>query len=322
MLRLFFINNLRRKYSRLEIPDVTNEIFLIILSIISLAFLDEYPDRFLIPIVNFVLIILITFIVNKYESKPDSEKRKPSLSRLLRFWYPVVMIFFCFKEIYVLMLGLRPGVLMDDVLINIDHALFGFHPTVEIAGIASPLLTEFFQLIYSLFYFMPIIFALELYLWHRYEEMKYAMFIILFGFYLSFIGYLLVPAIGPRFTLHDFHSLDMELPGLYISQFVRGVINFVESIPPGVSNPQDYAQRDAFPSGHTIIIMLIAYLSWRIKSNSFYFYFPFAILMIFSTVYLRYHYVIDLAGGIPVVVITILLANYLFKKKEIYNELR
>ncbi len=80
---------------------------------------------------------------------------------------------------------------------------------------------EFFQIVYGLFYMMPVIYAMELYLWHRYEELKYAIFVVFFGFYLSFIGYLLVPAIGPRFTLLIFIIMNTELPGIFFAEKIR-----------------------------------------------------------------------------------------------------
>lgn len=224
------------------------------------------------------------------------------------------MILFCFKEIYVIMLGAH-NELYDQVLIKIDRWLFGVNPTEFLSAYLNPYAVEFFQIVYGLFYLMPVIYAMELYLWHRYEELKYAIFVIFFGFYLSFIGYLLVPAIGPRFSIHDFHKINLELNGLFVSEFIRNIINFGESIPQNISNPEFFAQRDAFPSGHTIIIILLTYLSHKIKSKSFYFYFPYAILMIFSTVYLRYHYVIDLIAAIPVVLITVFAANKLYAGK-------
>jgi membrane-associated phospholipid phosphatase len=162
------------------------------------------------------------------------------------------------------------------------------------------------------------VYALELFLWHRYKEMKYATFVIFLGFYLSFIGYLILPAIGPRFQLHNFYNLNNELPGFFLTNFLRDVINFGESIPKDVLNAAVIAQRDAFPSGHTIIIVIIVYLSKKTKSNSFYFYLPYSILLIFSTIYLRYHYVIDIIGGVLISFITILIANFIYKKKKIF----
>lgn len=212
-------------------------------------------------------------------------------------------------------------VLHDEYLIQIDRWIFGTDPASYLSNYLNPYLTEFLQLIYGLFYLMPIIYAMELYLWHRYEELKYAIFVVFFAFYLSFIGYLLVPAIGPRFTLHDFLSLQSELPGIFFADKIRYLIDLGESIPANISNPEKFAQRDAFPSGHTIIIILITYLSHKIKSKSFYFYLPYSILLIFSTVYLRYHYVIDLIAAIPFAVITILIANKIYKNKIKFGKL-
>jgi membrane-associated phospholipid phosphatase len=308
------INLLKKNLKYLEIPDVTNQIFLLFLAVLSLIFIDDYPDKFFIPIVNIGLCLFIIWVVSHYEKKPEEVKRNRSFSRFFRFWYPVFTILFCFKEIYMIMIDAN-NFLYDDVLIQIDQIIFGVNPTEYLSRFYNPYLVELLQIIYALFYIMPVIYGMELYLWHRYEELKYAMFVIFFGFYLSFIGYLLVPAIGPRFTIHDFHQLNFELEGIFLSNVLRDIINFGESIPKGVVNPEEFAQRDAFPSGHTIIMILITYLSKKIKSKSFYFYLPYSILLIFSTVYLRYHYVIDLIAAIPFVLITILVAEKLYKNK-------
>lgn len=218
------------------------------------------------------------------------------------------------------MISLEP-VFYDDVLIKIDYWIFGANPTQYLYKFNNRFLTEILQICYSLFYTMPVIFGLELYLWKRYEEFKYAMFVIFFGFYLSFLGYFILPAIGPRFTLHNFSNINSELPGLFLTNFLRDIVNLGESIPKDALNPAAIAQRDAFPSGHTELILLIVYLSYKIKSKSFYFYLPYSLLMIFSTVYLRYHYVIDLIAGVVFAVITILITNFIYKRKEFISSL-
>lgn len=304
----------KEKLKYLDVPDVTNQIFLLLLSLISIIFVSKIPERFLIPLLNLFLCFLITLIVSHYEMKSDFEKKQKSVSRFLRFWYPAIMILLCFKEIYVIMLTVHTS-LYDSWLIGIDRWLFGTDPTIFLSQYLNAFTVEFLQIVYGLFYFMPVIYAMELYLWHRYEELKYAIFVVFLGFYLSFLGYLLLPAIGPRFTLHEFSMLDGELTGIYFSEKIRNIINFAESIPKNIPNPQDFAQRDAFPSGHTIIIILITYLSHKIKSKSFYFYLPYSLLMIFSTVYLRYHYVIDVIAAIPFVIVTIYIANKIYGDK-------
>jgi membrane-associated phospholipid phosphatase len=303
-----------KRLSYLEIHDVTNQVFLIFLSIISTINHRLIPDWGIILATNLLLAVLIIQIVFIYESKNEIDKRLPGIVRFLRYWYPVFMIFFCFKEIYYVMVGLTP-ILYDSKLIQIDYYIFGLNPTVELRAISNPLLTEFLQLIYTLFYIMPVIFGLELYLWHRYREFKKATFVIFFGFYMSFIGYLILPAIGPRFILHDFYNINSELPGILVADFLRDIINLGESIPSGSRVAETIAQRDAFPSGHTTIILLITYLSKKNKSNSFYFYLPYSVVMIFSTVYLRYHYVIDIIGGVIFALMTIIITGILYSVK-------
>lgn len=260
---------------------------------------------------NITLIIIINFFIKKYEV----DKHPGQFYKIFRYWYPVFMILVCFKEIYLIMIYSTSGILYDTVLIEIDRAIFGTDPTHFLYRFANPVLTEFMQIIYSIFYFLPIIIAFQLYITKRYIEFKYSMFVIFLGFYLSYIGYLLVPAIGPRFFLHDFHATNLELPGIYLTEMFRNVINAAESIPMNVQNPEDYAQRDAFPSGHTIIIIIVTYLAHKFDPERFKLYFIYCVLMIISTVYLRYHYVIDLIAAVPVVVVTILLANYLYAGK-------
>lgn len=310
------IEDFKNRLRYLEAPDIANQIFLLVLSVISLFLLPFIPEKFLIVIVNALLGVGIVYAVSLYEMKDEMRRREPNLTRFIRFFYPALMILVCFKEIYVLMIHLSPF-LYDNILIEFDRKLFGTDPTVFLGDFRNPFVTEFLQIVYSLFYLMPIIYAMELYLWHRYDALKYAMFVVFVGFYLSFLGYLLVPAIGPRFTLHSFVDIDTELPGLFFTNMLRHLIDFGESIPSDVPNPDMFAQRDAFPSGHTIIVVLIAYLSHKIRSKSFYFYLPYVCLMIFSTVYLRYHYVADLVGAIPFILLTLIIANSVYRNKRI-----
>lgn len=304
-----------RRLKLLELHDRMNVFFFAFLSVVSIVFVNEFPERALLPLFNIAIIVIAVYIVSEYESRYEDDFSAPPLFRFVRYWYPVFTILFCFKEVYVIMFS-RGDKLMDELLINADRLLFGFDPTVELSGYSNPFATEFFQIIYGIFYLMPVIYASELYFWHRYEEFKYASFMIMFGFYLSFVGYLMVPAVGPRFTLHDFHSTDTELQGLWLTQIIRDIINFGESIPKNATDAIHVAQRDAFPSGHTIVITLITYLSWKIRSKSFMFYLPYSLLMIFSTVYLRYHYVIDLIAAIPFVLVTIGITNYFYSEKK------
>lgn len=214
----------------------------------------------------------------------------------LHDWYPVPVIFFTFKEVYVIIQSMTyPDI--DHVLIAIDRWIFGVDPTVVLHQFSSPLVTEILQIAYTSFYFIMLTLGIELYLKKEIGKFTFSTFTLSYGFYLSYIGYLLFPGVGPRFTLHDFHTLDMELPGLWLTEFLRNTINAGESIPPGAADAFTHAQRDVFPSGHTQMTLIVFYFASKYKLTSRYVLYGLGTLLIIGTVYLRYHYVIDLFAG-------------------------
>jgi membrane-associated phospholipid phosphatase len=103
---------------------------------------------------------------------------------------------------------------------------------------------------------------------------------------------------------------------MLLTKPLRVILNFGESIPSGVINPQDYVQRDAMPSLHAEIAILLAYLSRKLKLKSFYFYLPYCILMLIATVYLRYHYVIDLIAGAALALAAVWIGKFMYQKKD------
>lgn len=271
-------------------------------------------------LVNLFFIWVIYRLVYKYEYLAekfgDEKLSNSSPLKLARYWYGIAAILFIFKQVYIIGYALKPPD-WDAVFMRLDFGLFGLNPTQWVYKFQNPFLTEFLQLVYVYYYPMIVVFGLELYLWHRYKEFKYTIFILFFSFFVSYIFYLIFPANGPRFHLHDFYAINKELPGVFLTEYIRVFLNFGESIPPGVKNPQDFVQRDAMPSLHTITAFLITYLSWKFRSKSFYFYLPYLFCMIAATIYLRYHYVVDIAGGLIMSVFTIIVGMVVYRNKDI-----
>lgn len=290
---------------KLNATDLLVVSFTLFLSILGIVFHNRVQYWFEIVIVNLTLQIFI-FLLAYFD-----EKNRNLITHQLRFWYLVPTIFLVFKEIYFLVDPIR-GKIYDDLLIKIDRWIFGFDPTHALYHIANPYLTELLQIVYGTFFFLPIILGISLLCKDDKESLRYLAFIIVFGFFLSYLGYLILPAIGPRFTLHDFGMTDTELPGVFLTKFLREVVNSGESIPSGTLNPALVVQRDAFPSGHTQMTLLVMYLSVKFKSRARYFLIPNGTLLIFATVYLRYHYVIDLIAGIIFMIFTLWLGKYLY----------
>jgi len=71
-----------------------------------------------------------------------------------------------------------------------------------------------------------------------------------------------------------------------VTDFVRDILNSME-----------HNKRDCMPSGHTQIALMVLYFSYRYRRWFFYLLLPIVSGLILSTVYHRYHYVIDLFVG-------------------------
>lgn len=269
--------------------------FNLILSTINLVFAERIPYWWVIIISNFAGSAFICLMA--YTRHTTGWR----LLRLLHDWYVPIATFFTFKALYFMIKPIHSGRDYDEVLIAIDRWLFGVDPTEWIMRFAHPVLTEILQLAYTLFYFLFLILGYEFYRRRSLDLFHYFMFTCVYGFFLSYLGYFLLPAVGPRFTLHDFATLDKELPGIFLTEYLRWFVNAGGSIPTGVPNDIaiSLAQRDVFPSGHTMMTLVLMYLSGKYKARTRWFMYVTGTLLIIATVYQRYHYVVDLlAGGV------------------------
>lgn len=299
------MNNVLHVFKKLKAYDFIIIIFYFLLTILNLVFYNriEYWQTFVIfNLLITIIIFIIAFTAETFRHK---------ILRILHYLYLVPLVLVTFKEIYFLIGPIRPND-YDVLLINIDRWLFGLDPTVFLVKFSHPLITEILQIAYGMFYFLPIILAIALLRKRKLLEADFAIFTVIYGFFLSYLGYFALPAIGPRFTLHDFAKENLELPGILVTNFLREVTNAVESIPAGTPNPENIVQRDVFPSGHTMITLICIYLSVKLKSRSRFFIIPVGVLLIIATVYLRYHYVIDLIGGLVFMLICIYTAPKIF----------
>ncbi|NOX19326.1 MAG: phosphatase PAP2 family protein [Chlorobi bacterium] len=290
---------------KLNPTDFVVLVFYVFLSLLNLVYYHRVEQWYLLILANVFLIAFI-FIVSYYDERLNSK-----LLRFIHNWYLIPLIFITFKELYMMIKPIRI-VDCDQFLISIDRWLLHTDITVELYKIASPLLTEILQISYATFFFLPVILGVELLLNKRTDEFRFATFLIVYGFFLSFYGYFLAPAIGPRFTLHNFYSINADLPGLYLTNFLRDFVNAGESLRPGMLHPEAVVQRDVFPSGHTDMTLIVMYLSYKYKLKSRYFLIPNGLLLIFSTLYLRYHYAIDVIGGIAFMIFTVWSGKHVF----------
>jgi len=188
---------------------------------------------------------------------------------------------------------------IDPVLIRLDYLIFGGDPAVMLERIMNPFLTDVLEIAYTTYYFMAISLGVILMLHHKKEEFNRTIFLVLFCFYLSYLGYIILPALGPRFAINGLK--DVPLKGFLVAEPIQNFLNWLEGI-----------KRDAFPSGHTAIALTVLYLSCRFEKKLFRMLLPAVLALIFSTVYCRYHYVVDVLAGMILAVLTVFLGQWYY----------
>jgi len=307
------VKSLIKKLKAFDVVVISFSLFLITLHIIFNS-LIEYSLNWIF--INLV-VISIAFAISYLEAVTENK-----FWRIVHYWYIAPIILLTFRQLFFMVKPIRIYD-YDNWFIAADRFLFGSDPTHFLQQFSNPLLTEALQIIYGMFYLLPIILGLSLLNKNRFVALDFALFSVIYGFFLSYLGYFALPGIGPRFTLHDFNTINEVLPGLFFTNHLREMTNTGEGIPIGTLNPAEIVQRDVFPSGHTMITLIVMYLSVRLKSRSRFFFIPIGTLLIFSTVYLWYHYVIDLIGGLVFAIISMWSGKIFFNwwRKKIGKEI-
>jgi len=189
----------------------------------------------------------------------------------------------------------------DDKLTAIDHSLFGINPTVWIESLISPLLTDFFYLLYIFYFPMPLFIIIWLLRKSMYSELEEAMLMLFFTYYGAYIIYFIFPAEGPRFFLSHLQTIDLD--GWIVSQSIRDIIDFLEP-----------NKLDVFPSLHAAITITTLYISYLHNRKIFFYLLPIGLGILISLVYCRYHYVIDGIAGIVWSILACFFARKVYSK--------
>ena len=218
--------------------------------------------------------------------------------------FPVISVLIIFDSLGLIVHSINPQDL-DYLLIRIDYVIFGCYPTIFMERLMNSVLTDVLQVAYSTYYFLPIILGVVLKIKKKNEDFEKTLFLILLCFYLSYVGYILFPALGPRYAMDHLH--EKTLGGFLVSKPIQDILNLLEGV-----------KRDAFPSGHTGIALTVLFLAYRYVRGLFWIMLPAVTLLIFATVYLRYHYAVDVIGGVLLAVVTIALGEvyYGFYKRR------
>ena len=183
----------RLRLTLLTTGDLATMLFLLVLSLLNILFAPAIPYWFILVGCNVLFICLIPFFAQK------AKETRFRLVGYIRDWYPVPMIFYVFKQTYLMVHPIHPQD-YDWLLINIDRWIFGGDPTRWLSMFASPLVTEILQISYACYYLILLSVFFELSFEKRHTEFFLGSFLVVYGFYLSV--HRLFPAAGCRSAIY------------------------------------------------------------------------------------------------------------------------
>lgn len=265
---------------RLYPEDVLGIFFFCLLLLLSLKFGTEIkkPTVVVKAVINVILIIAGLSII--------SGKFGFTLFKVIRNWVPIVIVLFAYENLGNLVRFINPHD-ADPVIKSIDQFIFfGTNPNLYLERFINPWLSELMHFFYTSYYpFLPIL-GFFLYMGRDYHKFRNVMVGVTLGFYIGYIGYLLVPVVGPRFYMAG--DFTMTIKGTtMLSDSIYDMINRLES-----------TRRDCFPSLHTAITVIVTTFAFKYKRFLFWCLLPVNIGIIAATIYLRYHYVTDVIAGL------------------------
>ena len=292
-----------------------------------------------------LIIMKILFINMNNNNNIDNKKRNKKLFKI--FFNLLIFISFFQLIIYFLCSArynyYHDNLWKDKYLYKYDKLFFGwlfkegqlsltldnsknFNPNTMIHKIIASLL----QICYFCYYLIPYVFIyiinLGKFIYYTYKynifneyrirklkikKIKYE-FIYLVNIYILtysqviFIN-ILMPSISPRLYLKDEYKNSLKFLGL--ADFINKTF-------------QDNKSANSFPSGHVAETFCVALGIFGLKKKKVgIFLLIMSILIMISTLFLRYHYFVDVIMGIIVSIISFLIVNYVAKKDNINEKI-
>ena len=277
----------------LSIVDVINFSFWLVMFVFYIITFDQSQYK----VYAFVLLaslLIFQLIILKLRA---TDKSNIFIKGVLLL-YPILYLIFVFDSIHTVLPYINPNI-YDKLLADIDYSILGTNPTVAIERIINPYLTELMYYLYLFYFPMPLIILIWLYRKKMYIQLDKTLMFYMLTYYGSYLMYFAVPALGPRYYEPIASMQQVPLDGLWFTGIIRDTINSLE-----------HNKFDAFPSLHAAITLTTLLVVAQYRKKWLYIFIPVFIGIYVSLIYCRYHYFIDIIGG----VIWTLIAYWIVEK--------
>jgi hypothetical protein len=203
-----------------------------------------------------------------------------------RYWYVLFLSGAAFREMHYLIPQVHPfdHHHFDRVLADLDRRWFGDVDGFFLAWPAA--LFDLLHLCYWFYFAATLILGGVLYAKKEWLKLRQYLAVVLTGLFLSYLGYFLVPAVGPH---HFFPERPPQLDGIFLGRPLHLAILAAE-----------WSMPDAFPSGHALVSMIVIVMSWRLHRPTFKIVVGPSLGCVVATMALRYHYVVDVLASVAI----------------------
>jgi membrane-associated phospholipid phosphatase len=263
--------------TRINAVDVLNVAAILLLAVAVAFYRRQLGEAALWLLGIFASLFLFTLLAAMLSSRHV-------IWRTAHDFFPVLTVPVLFNTLGPIIESATP-IRWDATLAAVDARLFGALPAVWRATLGRPAwFTDAAYLAYTGYYVAPVALGAMLYQQHPRSEFRCFVFTMVLAFYAAYLGYCLFPTVGPR------PPQELEpavIGGGPLSEAVRSFISFAER-----------TRTDAFPSGHTAGALICLYFARQRAPAIFGMFAAVATGIVFSTVYLHYHYVIDVVAGV------------------------
>jgi membrane-associated phospholipid phosphatase len=224
-----------------------------------------------------------------------------------RHWYPHLFSLFCFEELGKLVHLVSPD-WQDSKLIAADYWLTGVHPTVWLEQFATPARNEFMQFAYLTYFTYLLLVGGVLYYRRDWRGYWSVMTYSAVGYAIGYVIAILFPIESPWFSMAGaWHGPLQGGP-------VTATINFIEHF--------GRVRGAAFPSEHVAGSVAALWGAWRHRRRLFWVLAPLVLCMCVSTVWGRYHYVVDVFAGMVTGTLGYVIGSWIMKARGAVAEER
>jgi membrane-associated phospholipid phosphatase len=260
----------------LSAVDVLNLGAIFLLAVVAAFFRRELGEAAFWLLGIFTSLLLFTLLLAFLSTRR-------ALWRVVHDFSPILTIIVLFNTLGPIIDCASPG-RWDTTFAQLDARLFGELAALWRGVLGRPaLLTDLVSVAYVTYYVVPVALAIIVYRGEPVSVFRRLVFTVVLTFYASYVGYFMFPTLGPRVPSH---AESLLIGGGAASHAIRLFINFAE-----------WTRTDAFPSGHTAVALVCLYFAWETSAAVFLVFLPLVAGIIFSTVYLHYHYVVDVVAG-------------------------